>query len=294
MALSRRSSPSRARPPDRDGLRAGARPRRSRSSRPRLPAVHRGACAEARRRPWRRSSIELVGFGVTIVRWSRAGSPTAGGRPAWSTWTIFSLGLALIGTFIHATYREPADPLDSYRNAQALIRELIGLSDNLHRGLEPVTLAADDRQRGARRAAGARTGRARTSRRAAHPHHQRPHGTERRGAGGRGAGRPCVPAPDDPRRRARLRAAAGQRRRHRRGRHGVPLPRARPRRPGPAHHPRPTWPPASSPTSCTSTRPSSSPRSATPRPSRNVGAWPARCTTGWPRRWPRWAISSTT
>ena len=58
------------------------------------------------------------------------------------TWTIFSLGLALIGTFIHATYREPVDPLDSYRNAQALIRELIGLSDELHRGLEPVTLAA--------------------------------------------------------------------------------------------------------------------------------------------------------
>ena len=49
------------------------------------------------------------------------------------TWTIFSLGLALIGTFIYATYREPVDPLDSYRNAQALIRELIGLSDNLYR-----------------------------------------------------------------------------------------------------------------------------------------------------------------
>jgi len=58
------------------------------------------------------------------------------------TWTIFSLGLALIGTFIHVTYREPADPLDSYRNAQVLIRELIGLTDDLHRGLEPVTLAA--------------------------------------------------------------------------------------------------------------------------------------------------------
>ena len=58
------------------------------------------------------------------------------------TWSIFSLGLALIGTFIHATYREPVGPLDSYRNAQTLIRELIGLSDGLNRGLEPVTLAA--------------------------------------------------------------------------------------------------------------------------------------------------------
>jgi signal transduction histidine kinase len=58
------------------------------------------------------------------------------------TWAIFSLGLALIGTFIHASYREPPDPLESYRNAQTLIRELIGLSDELKRGLEPVTLAA--------------------------------------------------------------------------------------------------------------------------------------------------------
>jgi signal transduction histidine kinase len=58
------------------------------------------------------------------------------------TWAIFSVGLGLIGSFIHATYREPVDPLDSYRAAQALIRELIGLSGGLSRGLEPVSLAA--------------------------------------------------------------------------------------------------------------------------------------------------------
>ena len=84
--------------------------------------------------------IELVAFGVTIVTVTGAISIPA--ATSLVTWTIFSLGLALIGTFIHATYREPVDPLDSYRNAQALIRELIGLSDELHRGLEPVTLAA--------------------------------------------------------------------------------------------------------------------------------------------------------
>jgi signal transduction histidine kinase len=84
--------------------------------------------------------IELVAFGVTIV--SVTGGISIPAVTSLVTWTIFSLGLALIGTFIHATYREPVDPLDSYRNAQALIRELIGLSDELHHGLEPVTLAA--------------------------------------------------------------------------------------------------------------------------------------------------------
>ena len=60
-----------------------------------------------------------------------------------ATWTIFSLGLALIGTFIHAAYREPLDPLDAYRNAQALIRELIGLSDEP----QPRPGAGDPRRR---------------------------------------------------------------------------------------------------------------------------------------------------
>ena len=83
---------------------------------------------------------ELLGLGFVVVTVTGGLSlPAAAGL---ATWTIFSLGLALIGTFIHATYREPVDPLDSYRNAQALIRELIGLSDELNRGLEPVTLAA--------------------------------------------------------------------------------------------------------------------------------------------------------
>ncbi len=58
------------------------------------------------------------------------------------TWSIFSLGLGLIGCFVHAILLSEPDPLDSYRSAQRLIRELIGLSGSLNRGLEPVTLAA--------------------------------------------------------------------------------------------------------------------------------------------------------
>ncbi|MBF4769014.1 hypothetical protein ISU10_14700 [Nocardioides agariphilus] len=83
---------------------------------------------------------ELLGFSAVVVLVT--GGLTMPETTSLVTWTIFSLGLALIGSFIYATYREPVDPLDSYRNAQALIRELIGLSDNLYRGLEPVTLAA--------------------------------------------------------------------------------------------------------------------------------------------------------
>src|SRR4029079_14871593 len=84
--------------------------------------------------------IELVAFGVTTV--TVTGGISIPAVASLVTWTIFSLGLALIGTFIHATYRAHVEPLDSSRNAQSLIRELIGLSDELHRGLEPVTLAA--------------------------------------------------------------------------------------------------------------------------------------------------------
>ena len=51
---------------------------------------------------------------------------------------------------------------------------------------------------------------------------------------------------------------------------------------------------ASSRTSCTSTPRCSSRPSATPPRSRSDVAWPARCTTGSPRRWPRSATWSTT
>jgi signal transduction histidine kinase len=79
---------------------------------------------------------------LSLVSMISYGTMSAEASRATLTWVIFSAGLGLIGGFIHATYREPIDPLDSYRDAQALIRELIGLSDGLSRGLEPVTISA--------------------------------------------------------------------------------------------------------------------------------------------------------
>jgi signal transduction histidine kinase len=87
-------------------------------------------------------SLVTEGVGIAIAALTVTQGLSMPAAASLVTWTIFSLGLALIGTFINASYREPDDPLDSYRNAQALIRELIGLSDELKRGLEPVTLAA--------------------------------------------------------------------------------------------------------------------------------------------------------
>ena len=57
------------------------------------------------------------------------------------TWTLVGLGLGLIGSFVHSALRTPVDPLTPYRDAQALIRELIDLSGSLSSGLDPVSLA---------------------------------------------------------------------------------------------------------------------------------------------------------
>ena len=134
-------------------------------------------------------------FGLCLVVITVTGGLSMPAATSVVTWTIFSLGLALIGTFIQATYREPVDPLDSYRNAQALIRELIGLSDELNRGLEPVTLAAsiasavhDELPVRGRRGP-------RAPRRTAHSHHQRPRRQRQRGECGRGARGPRAARP---------------------------------------------------------------------------------------------------
>jgi len=58
------------------------------------------------------------------------------------TWVIFGLGLGLIGSFVRSSYGQGHDPLGPYRNAQSLIRELIGLSGQLSEGLDPVSLAS--------------------------------------------------------------------------------------------------------------------------------------------------------
>ena len=126
--------------PGRRGERSRPRPDLPDPHRPRVPAVHRGPATRGAQGHAGSLLAELAGLGAVVV--AVTGDMSVPAAASLVTWSIFSLGLALIGTFIHATYREPVGPLDSYRNAQTLIRELIGLSDGLNRGLEPVTLAA--------------------------------------------------------------------------------------------------------------------------------------------------------
>ena len=52
------------------------------------------------------------------------------------------VGLGLIGSFLRATLDLADDPLTPYRDAQALLRELIDLSGSLSSGLDPVSLGA--------------------------------------------------------------------------------------------------------------------------------------------------------
>jgi signal transduction histidine kinase len=55
-------------------------------------------------------------------------------------WTVTGLGLGLIATFLRRTFLQVNDPQRAYRDAQALIRELITLSGKLSSGLDPVAL----------------------------------------------------------------------------------------------------------------------------------------------------------
>ncbi len=57
------------------------------------------------------------------------------------TWIVVGVGLGLIGSFLRTSLRTTVDPLTPYRDAQALIRELIDLSGSLTSGLDPVSLA---------------------------------------------------------------------------------------------------------------------------------------------------------
>jgi hypothetical protein len=56
------------------------------------------------------------------------------------TWAITGLGLGLIASFVRPNFLDASDPQRAYRDAQALIRELIGLSGRLSSGLDPVAL----------------------------------------------------------------------------------------------------------------------------------------------------------
>ena len=70
------------------------------------------------------------------------------------TWAITGLGLGLIASFVRTNFLDGSDPQRAYRDAQALIRELIGLSGRLQLGSGPGGAGRPDRERGARRAPG--------------------------------------------------------------------------------------------------------------------------------------------
>ena len=67
------------------------------------------------------------------------GLDTAQGASTF-TWVVTGIGLGLIGSFVRSTLYAANDPLTPYRDAQALLRELIDLSGRLSSGLDPVTL----------------------------------------------------------------------------------------------------------------------------------------------------------
>lgn len=56
------------------------------------------------------------------------------------TGIMAGIGVGLIGSFVHSAMPPPVDPLQPYRDAQALIRDLIGISGELTSGLDPVSL----------------------------------------------------------------------------------------------------------------------------------------------------------
>jgi signal transduction histidine kinase len=56
------------------------------------------------------------------------------------TWAVTGLGLGLIAAFVRRTFLQVNDPQRAYRDAQALIRELITLSGRLSSGLDSVAL----------------------------------------------------------------------------------------------------------------------------------------------------------
>jgi signal transduction histidine kinase len=82
-------------------------------------------------------SAELAMFVVLVVTTGELDATQSG---AAFTWAVTGLGLGLIATFVRRTFLQVNDPQRAYRDAQALIRELITLSGRLSSGLDPVAL----------------------------------------------------------------------------------------------------------------------------------------------------------
>jgi len=83
-------------------------------------------------------SAELIVL-VTVSTAVRGAMHADEGSGAF-TWAVTGIGLGLIGSFVRASLHEVSDPLTPYRDAQALIRELIDLSGSLSSGLDPLSL----------------------------------------------------------------------------------------------------------------------------------------------------------
>src|SRR3954466_1965014 len=83
-------------------------------------------------------SAELSAY--VLLAWTRGDLNQEQGSAAF-TWAVTGLGLGLIAAFVRTNFLDASDPQRAYRDAQALIRELIGLSGRLSSGLDPVALA---------------------------------------------------------------------------------------------------------------------------------------------------------
>jgi signal transduction histidine kinase len=83
-------------------------------------------------------ATQLLSLGITTALVHGAMNATEGA--ATFTWILMGTGLGLIGSYVHATQPDAADPVRAYRDAQKLIRELIGLSGELTSGLDPISL----------------------------------------------------------------------------------------------------------------------------------------------------------
>jgi signal transduction histidine kinase len=83
---------------------------------------------------------ELITLGTSTAMIH--GAMDAAEGAAAFTWLLTGTGLGLIGSYLHATAPNSADPVRAYRDAQKLIRELIGISGELTSGLDPVSLGS--------------------------------------------------------------------------------------------------------------------------------------------------------
>lgn len=77
---------------------------------------------------------------LVAVSFSVDGGPGAAAGLGVLSWGLTGLGLGFMAAFVRSTLLQAPDPLEPYRYAQSLIRELIGLSEGFSSGLDVNTL----------------------------------------------------------------------------------------------------------------------------------------------------------